>query len=80
MARTQITANAQEAMGLMAECRVRARPYPDPTRGGGTFVLPLVDPAGQEFDVLIQPTASPGLSGNILTINAGLRITAEREE
>lgn len=69
--RHQLTKTWQEALALCSHCTVTGTPY---LAGEDKVIIPLKDPAGQKFDLVIGAIWTPTAMGNMVSIKTSLQI------
>ena len=70
----EITADWQEALGMVSNCRViRA---PQVIENGRTLLLLFEDPIGQQFVLRVIADATLGVNGTVVTLQTFHRIRA----
>ena len=73
----KITSTWQEALDLLSDCWVIRKPL---LNGPSELLMLMEDPAGQKFILEILTRAQPGLSGNIMVVNAVFEINIKTPE
>ncbi len=67
----EITKTFQEAIDMVSDCKIVAKPQIQTnTSAGDTALFLLEDPAGQAFVLRITARATPKLNGTMLTVDA----------